>query len=76
MHDAEQAKMGRLRKILSGLSDIDSLVVNMFFNPTPFVVVQCMLSIRFSHTLLMVCIFIELASFYLVLTFKGKLELV
>ena len=38
MHDAEQGKMGRLRKILSGLSDIDSLVVNMFFNPTPSVV--------------------------------------
>lgn len=33
MHDAEQGKMGRLRKILSGLSDIDSLVVNMFFKP-------------------------------------------
>ncbi|PVD37709.1 hypothetical protein C0Q70_00310 [Pomacea canaliculata] len=26
MHDAEQGRMGRLRKILSGLSDIDSLV--------------------------------------------------
>lgn len=52
MHDAEQGKMGRLRKILSGLSDIDSLVVNMFFNPTPSVVVHCMLSITFNHTLL------------------------
>ena len=28
MHDGEQGRMGRLKKILSGLSDIDSLVVN------------------------------------------------
>ena len=31
MHDTNGRRMGRIRKIVSGLSDIDSLVVNISF---------------------------------------------
>lgn len=50
MHDAQQGRMGRLKKILSGLSDIDSLVVNTFFTQTVAVVIYLIVVILYACT--------------------------